>query len=163
MDPSRFRSLQRAFLEVWNLDVEARRAALDELRESDRTLAEDVEALLRAHEGRADFLESDALNEFGVPEVLDPAAEAIPEKLGRFKLNDSLLTYSNLNRVLELETLTAAAQERIALWDNLGSVAGDDSRLEGITFSFFREQSEQHLFELNSRRRFAAMEAFRGD
>ena len=85
------------------------------------------------------------------------------EKLGRFKLNDSLLTYSNLSRVVELEALTAAAQERIALWDSLDSVAGGDSRLEGITFSFFREQSEQHLVELESRRRFAAIEAFRGD
>jgi hypothetical protein len=85
------------------------------------------------------------------------------EKLGRFKLNDSLLTYSNLSRVVELEALSAAAQERIALWDSLDSVAGNDSRLEGITFSFFREQSQQHLVELNSRRRFAALEAFRGD
>ena len=85
------------------------------------------------------------------------------EKLGRFKLNDSFLTYSNLSRVVELEALTAAAQERIALWDNLDAIAGHDPRLEGITFSFFREQSEQHLVELNRHRRFAAMEAFRGD
>ena len=85
------------------------------------------------------------------------------EKLGRFKLNDSLLTYSDLSRVLELEALTAAAQERIALWDNLDSMTGDDRRLDGITFSFFREQTEQHLGELNSRRRFAATQAFRRD
>ena len=82
------------------------------------------------------------------------------EKLGRFKLNDSLLTYSELSRVVELETLTAAAQERIGLWDNFDAVASKDSRLDGITFSFFREQSQQHLDELNTRRRFAAAEAF---
>ena len=82
------------------------------------------------------------------------------EKLGRFKLNDSLLTYSDLSRVVELETLAAAAQERVSLWDNLDSVAGKDSRLEGITFSFHRDQSQQHLEELNTRRRCAAVEAF---
>ena len=82
------------------------------------------------------------------------------EKLGRFKLNDSLLSYSALSRVVELETLAVAAQERIALWDNLDAVAGADSRLDGITFSFFREQSQRHLDELNIRRRFAAAQAF---
>jgi hypothetical protein len=82
------------------------------------------------------------------------------EKLGRFKLNDSLLRYSDLSRVVELETLAAAAQERVALWDNLETVAGDNSRLDGITFSFFRKQSQQHLDELHTRRRFAAADAF---
>ncbi len=84
------------------------------------------------------------------------------EKLGRFKLNDSLLRYSDLSRVLELETLAAAAQERIALWDNLDAVASDDSRLDGITFSFFRKQALRHLDDLNARRRFAAADAFYG-
>ena len=84
------------------------------------------------------------------------------EKLGRFKLNDSLLAYSDLSRVLELEALGAAAQERIALWDNLDALVNHEPRLEGITFSHFREQSKQHLEELQSRRRFAAVEAFVG-
>ena len=84
------------------------------------------------------------------------------EKLGRFKLNDSLLTYSDLSRVVELETLGAAAQERIALWDSLDALVNRETRLDGITFSHFREQSEQHLQELQTRRRFAAVEAFFG-
>ena len=70
------------------------------------------------------------------------------EKLGRFKLNDSLLAYSDLSRVLELEALGAAAQERIALWDNLDALVNHEPRLEGITFLHFREQSKQHLEEL---------------
>lgn len=86
----------------------------------------------------------------------------LAEKLGRFKLNDSLLSYSELSRVVELETLSAAAQERIVLWDNFDAVASNDSRLDGITFSIFREQSQQHLDELNTRRRLAAAEAFVG-
>jgi hypothetical protein len=84
----------------------------------------------------------------------------VVEKLGRFKLNGKWLTYSSLSRVLELETLMAVAQERVALWDNLNGVAETDFRFEGITFSFFREQSQRHLDELNTRRRFAAAIAF---
>jgi hypothetical protein len=84
------------------------------------------------------------------------------EKLGRLKLNDSLLTYSDLSRVVELETLAAAAQERIALWDNLDALASRESRLDGITLSHFRDQSQQHLEQLQMRRRFAAVEAFMG-
>jgi hypothetical protein len=94
---------------------------------------------------------------------LKKGAAWFAEKLGRLKLNDSLLTYSDLSRVIELEVLSAAAQERIALWDNLDSAAGDDSRLEGITFSFFRDQSQQHLDELNTHRREAAAKAFVGN
>ena len=87
----------------------------------------------------------------------------LAEKVGRLKLNDSLLTYSPLSRVVELETLAAAAQERLSLWDNLDAAAGSDPRLEGITFSFFRDQSQQHLEELNTRRRCAAVQALLGD
>lgn len=82
------------------------------------------------------------------------------EKVGRLKFNDSLVRYSDLSRLLELETLAALAQERIALWDNLDAFAGDDGRLKGITFSFFRDQTQQHLDTLNTRRRFAAAQAF---
>ncbi len=84
------------------------------------------------------------------------------EKAGRLKLNGSLLTYSELSRLVELETLAAAAQERVAFWDNLDALAGRDSRLGGIDFAFFRDQSQRHLEELNVRRRFAAAEAFVG-
>ena len=99
----------------------------------------------------------------GIESKVKQSAAWMAEKLGRFKLNDSLLSYSALSRVVELETLAAAAQERISFWDNFDAVASNDSRLEGITFSFFREQSQQHLDQLNTRRRFAAGEAFSGE
>lgn len=94
---------------------------------------------------------------------LKTGAAWFAEKLGRLKLNGSLLRYSPLSRVVELETLGAAAQERFALWDSFAAVVGQDSRLDGITFAFFRDQSQQHLEELNTRRRFAAAEAFSGN
>lgn len=85
------------------------------------------------------------------------------EKLGRLKLNDSLLAYSDLSRVIELEALSAAAHARILLWDNLDFVAGDHARLAGIAFSILRDQSQQHLEELNTHRRAAATRAFLQD
>ena len=109
---------------------------------------------------------SDIIHRIGGKDTIESrlkqGAAWFAEKLGRLKLNDSLLSYSDLSRVVELETLSAAAQERVALWDNLHAVEESDSRLEGITFSFFRDQSEQHLNELNTRRRFAAVEALLG-
>jgi len=91
---------------------------------------------------------------------LKQAAGWFAEKLGRLKLNDSLISYSDLSRLVELEALSAAALERISLWDNLDVTASQDLRFDGISFSFFRDQSEQHLQELHSRRRFAAATAF---
>lgn len=80
----------------------------------------------------------------------------LAEKVGRLKLNGSLIGYSGLSRLLELEALAALAVERIALWDNLDGLATRDSRLEGITYSFFRKQSEQHLERLHEQRKRAA-------
>lgn len=96
----------------------------------------------------------------GIQARLKQGAAWFAEKLGRCKLNDSILKYSDLSRVVELETLAAAAQERVALWDNFAALARKDPRLEGITFSFFHEQSQQHLDQLNTHRRHAAVEAF---
>ena len=96
----------------------------------------------------------------GVDSKLKQCAAWFAEKLGRFKLNDSLLSYSALSRVVELEALAAAAQERIAIWDNLDALAAKDSRLSGITFSQFRDQAQQHLENLNSYGRTAATTAF---
>ena len=109
----------------------------------------------------------DACHRLGMREsitgLLKQGTAWFAEKLGRVKLNDSLIRYSELSRVVELETLAVAAQERIALWDNFDSIAENDARLEGITFSHFRDLSKTHLDELNARRRFAAVEAFVGN
>ncbi len=80
------------------------------------------------------------------------------EKLGRLKRNDSLLTYSPLSRVLELEMLTVAAQQRTALWDNLYAALEVTDR--ELDFNGLRKQAHQHFEDLNARRRLAAAEAF---
>ena len=71
-----------------------------------------------------------------------------------------LLTYSELSRVVELEALTAAAQERVALWDTLDAVMVNDKRMTGVSYSVIRDQSQGHLDELSIQRRDAALWAF---
>jgi hypothetical protein len=96
----------------------------------------------------------------GIESMVKRGAAWFAEKLGRFKLNDSLLEYSSLSRVVELETLAAAAQERIALWDSLATIAKTEPRLDRFSFEPLREQSQAHLADLDTQRRLAAVEAF---
>ncbi|MCA8996112.1 MAG: hypothetical protein KDA80_03985 [Planctomycetaceae bacterium] len=70
------------------------------------------------------------------------------EKLGRFKLNDALLEYSDLSRVIELETLVATAQERVNLWASLEEILTKDLSLGTLAATDLKDQSENHLAEL---------------
>ena len=85
----------------------------------------------------------------------------LAEKLGRFKLNGTVFTYSSLSRVLELDTMAAATVERLAVWDNLDAIAASDERLAGLSFDFCRQHSRAHHDELNTRRRQAAVGALK--
>lgn len=96
----------------------------------------------------------------GIESLAKQGAAWFAEKLGRFKLNDSLLKYSSLSRVVELETLAAAAQERVALWDSLAAIAETDRRLDKFDFGWLHSEAESQLKELNALRREAAMVAF---
>jgi hypothetical protein len=96
----------------------------------------------------------------GRESLLKQSAAWFAEKLGRFKLNDSLLTYSSLSRVVELEALAAAAQERVFLWESLEAVAAVDRRLKKFDFAALRVQSKKHITSLGVRRRRAAATAF---
>jgi hypothetical protein len=82
------------------------------------------------------------------------------EKLGRLKLNGSLLRYSALSRVLELETLAAAAQQRIALWENCDAVQSAGAAMADSCYATCRQQAQQHLEELIGFQRLAASWAF---
>ena len=69
----------------------------------------------------------------------------VAEKLGRLKLNDTLVTYSLLSRVIELESLTAGAYARVMLWDNLEAISAGSEWLEGVSCASFRQQSLEHV------------------
>lgn len=98
----------------------------------------------------------------GTESSLKQGAAWAAEKLGRLKLNDSLVSYSELSRLLELEGLALVALERVFLWETLDTAISSDPRLEGFSFPYLRDQAQHHLDELMSRRRFAAQQALGG-
>ena len=53
------------------------------------------------------------------PSVAKQAAAWVMEKMGRLKMNNSLTRYSDLSRLLELESLICAADARLHLWQSL--------------------------------------------
>jgi hypothetical protein len=94
---------------------------------------------------------------------LKNSAAWIAEKLGRFKLNGSLLKYSDLSRLVELEALAAASLERTILWQTLDLVLKSDARSVDYRFDKMRDRSQGFLDELNEHHRTAASWAFVGD
>lgn len=119
-----------------------------------------LESEVRSQKSLAEDLNLQIGGKWNLEGQLKQSAAWFLEKVGRLKLNDSLLSYSPLSRVVELEMLSIAAQERSFLWDNLDAVLSGDDRWSGISCSYFRDQSLQHFEELKTRRRFAAVEAF---
>jgi hypothetical protein len=81
------------------------------------------------------------------------------EKLGRLKLNGQLLGYSPLSRLLELEGLVLGVSGKLALWQALRPMVGDDPRLEGIDFEALAERAKEQRRTLERLRRRAAHEA----
>ncbi len=96
----------------------------------------------------------------GRPSLAKGTAAWMAEKLGRLKLNASVVTYSDLSRLIELEALQAAAGARLTLWENLNCIEGADQRLKGISYLFFRDQTQEHLSALDGQRKSAAIRAF---
>lgn len=58
----------------------------------------------------------------------------LAEKAGRLKINDELLKYSDLSRLIELDTLSTAASQRQAMWENLQETRAGDERLKEADF-----------------------------
>ncbi len=72
------------------------------------------------------------------------------EKLGRLKLNGSLLSYSPLSRVVELEGLRLGVEGKACLWRMLRELA--DPRLSGFDFDALIARAERQRDELERRR-----------
>ena len=75
----------------------------------------------------------------------------VSEKLARLKLNGSLLRYSPLSRLVELEALCIATEGRLSLWRTLARLSAKDTRLAGFDFEALvargeaQQQALQHL------------------
>ncbi|HYI80433.1 MAG TPA: hypothetical protein VEW67_06200 [Thermoleophilaceae bacterium] len=72
------------------------------------------------------------------------------EKLGRLKLNGSLLGYSPLSRVVELEGLRLGVEGKACLWRMLRELA--DPRLSGFDFDALTARAERQRDELERHR-----------
>jgi hypothetical protein len=83
------------------------------------------------------------------------------EKLGRFKLNGSLLSYSPLSRLLEIEGLALGVEGKLSLWQSLKVTYGDDPRLRGVDLEALIERARSQRRRLERQRRRAAQEALR--
>jgi hypothetical protein len=88
------------------------------------------------------------------------AAGWTAEKVGRLKPNNSLLSYSPLSRVVELEGLVLGVTGKQALWESLRSSVGDN--LDGINFVELSQRASDQRSRLEALRKRAAAEAFTG-
>jgi hypothetical protein len=80
------------------------------------------------------------------------------EKLGRFKLNGELTSYSPLSRLVELEGLTSGVSAKLSLWQCLSETG--DPRLESIDFAELTSRAQEQLKGLELQRRKASAMAF---
>jgi hypothetical protein len=82
---------------------------------------------------------------------LKTRAAWLSEKLGRLKLNGTLVRYSPLSRLVELEGLCVATEGRLSLWRTLARLQSQDPRLAAFDFAplVFRAEAQrdalQHL------------------
>jgi len=82
----------------------------------------------------------------------------VAEKVGRLKLNGSLLEYSPLSRLIELEGLYLGVTGKLSLWTNVRASLGD--RVGDVDLVELAERAESQRSRLQDLRTEAAAEAF---
>jgi hypothetical protein len=92
--------------------------------------------------------------------TIKDAAGWTAEKLGRLKPNNSLLSYSPLSRVVELEGLVLGVTGKVALWESLRTAVGES--VDGIEFERLAGRAADQRSRLERLRKRAATEAFQG-
>ena len=119
-----------------------------------------LERLAREIEGDRDALQR-LIEEQGFNrDRVKVGAGWLAEKFGRLKLNGSLLGYSPLSRLIELEGLFLGVSGKLSMWRNLRA-AGVGPRSADLDELIKRAESQRRTLEtLRSR---AAEEAFAGD
>lgn len=79
---------------------------------------------------------------------LKRSAGWLAEKVGRLKFNGSLVSYSPLSRLIELEGLTAGVTAKLSLWRTLRQVASHDARLDVESLERLIGRAEDQLDRL---------------
>jgi hypothetical protein len=82
------------------------------------------------------------------------------EKVGRAKLNGSLLSYSPLSRLVELEALALGVDGKLSMWRNLRAIAPGDPRLDGVELDRLIDRAVAQSETLAAERLRAAQAAF---
>lgn len=92
------------------------------------------------------------------PDLVKQGTAWLAEKFGRLKMNGSWLEYSNLSRLLEMETLEVAARERLAFWENveLALEADTHDEIKTTGLARYRAEAAEHCRELSTHRLEAA-------
>jgi hypothetical protein len=93
----------------------------------------------------------------------NPAKQAmvwLAEKVGRLKLNDQLIGYSDLSRLLELEALSLGVEGKVKLWTSLSAVKEDHPALRGVDLDALSRRARQQVQLLENHRTEAAATAF---
>lgn len=106
-----------------------------------------------------DILKSILQGEDAGEDRLKQGAAWLAEKVGRLKLNDALLSYTDLARVLELESLRLAAEARRSLWAVCETI-WPEPPATAADFRELRHDCEKQLRELEKHRIAAAESAF---
>jgi hypothetical protein len=81
------------------------------------------------------------------------------EKLGRFKLNGRLLSYSPLSRLEEIELLCLSVEGKLGLWKSLRTALAEDSRLDAFDLDELAERARSQRRRLERLRLKAAEDA----
>lgn len=104
------------------------------------------------------------MTELGVgSDRLKTAVGWAAEKAGRMKRNGTVLSYSPVSRVVELEGLISGVNGKLALWRTLRDLAGRDRRLDGAQLDGLIGRAEHQLAGLYEHHRSAAAAAFSGE
>ena len=135
-------------------ELAKRAAGANEGNEYGAFLTELVEEL----EGERETLRA-LIEELGYSvDPLKAGAGWVAEKFGRLKLNGSLLSYSPLSRLIELEGLTIGVTGKLSMWRNLRASVGPS--VKSADLDALIAQAESQLARLDPLRTSAAAEAF---
>jgi len=98
----------------------------------------------------ADAAQLDAIREAAGIDggTLKQLAARAGERLGRFKLNGHILTYSPLSRVLETEGLMAALELKRARWQTLATLSSDHSEWGAFDFAELERRAAEQIEQL---------------
>ena len=137
------------------LDLARRTASENEGSSYGRVLAEVAEEIAEDREALIDVMERLSVGHDRLKVVGAWAAE----KLGRLKLNGSLLSYSPLSRLVEIEGLSLGVEGKLGLWQSLKLTHGDDPRLRSVDLDALIARARSQRRRLERQRRKAAKEA----